>query len=501
MMPLTLTSGLRTAAMRTPDKIALTDSERRLSYRQLINRVNRVVHLVRDMAIKPGNRAAILAPNCLEYIEIVAGLGDAGIAVATVNYRLNRREISQILNDCQARVLFIHPDCTTLLDREACPSLREVVVIDADYQATINRQASEPAQLARDELDTFSIPYTSGTTGTPKGVMLPHRARALTFFAMAVEYGCFNSTCHFLAIAPLCHGAGFAFAFAPLFFGGSVEIMQRFDAQQVLEVLKRRVHDGIFLVPTHFEAIFSLPQATLGRLRGHALTAIISNASALPQSLKEKIIAYFGDGLLHETYGSTEGGIVTNLRPDKQLAKINCVGLPFQGTEVELRNDAGEPVKAGEPGELFSRNLTGFSGYWQRPGETQDTLDAHGWITVGDVAVRDDEGYIYIIDRKKDMIISGGINIYPRQIEATIESIEWVKEAAVVGVSDAKWGEAIKAFVVRHPTAASHKEQEITDYCGNHLAGFKVPRTVEFIDTLPRNATGKLLRRELRKRS
>jgi long-chain acyl-CoA synthetase len=344
----------------------------------------------------------------------------------------------------------------------------------------------------------FTIPYTSGTTGRPKGVLVSHRSRILNFYGMAAEYGCYSPDDRFLAIAPLCHGAGLAFAAAAIYFGGHTQLMNGFDPEAVLRSLTNDKLTGVFMVPTHFHGIFDLPETVLAQHRGAGLRAIISNAAPLPQPTKERIISHFGDGLLHETYGSTEAAIVTNLRPVDQLRKQSCVGLPFNSTLVSIRNESGEECPPGEAGELFSRSPFLFNGYWNNPEETANALQA-GWVTAGDVACRDDEGYIFIVDRKKDMVISGGINIYPREVENVLSQVPAIVEAGVIGVPDERWGERLKAFVVLEP-GTEFDQQEATAFCESQLAKFKVPREFEVIDRLPRNISGKLVKADLRKR-
>lgn len=498
--PLTVSAGLRASAARSPDKTALECGGRSLTYRELRGRVDRVVEWIRELGIESGDRVAVIAPNCIPYIELVVGISDAGAAAVTVNYRLGPGEIRDILRDCGARVAFVHPALNDAVDKALDVAnrleLTQRVTLDHDYEARVGSAGGPVNDINRDEWLPFSVPYTSGTTGAPKGVLISHRSRSMSFYGMSVEYGCFHGECRFLALAPLCHGAGFAFGYAPLFFGGTVTLLERFDAESVLRILHEGQHDGVFMVPTHFEAIFALPPEVLKSCRGHALTAIISNASRLSQPLKERIVDHFGTGLLHETYGSTEAGIVCNMRPKRQLEKRECVGLPFHGNLVELRDPEGRPVTDGEPGELFSRNLTGFNGYLNNPEASDEAVDADGWISVGDIARRDSEGYIYIVDRKKDVIISGGINIYPREVEAVIETLAGVREVAVSGRPDEKWGEAVKAFIVADPSTTI-SEDDVVSVCREHLAGFKVPREVAFIDGLPRNASGKIMRRAL----
>jgi acyl-CoA synthetase (AMP-forming)/AMP-acid ligase II len=493
---LTLGQGIRTAARRAPDKTAVRLGERRLSYGQLTTRMARLANVGREaLGLQAGDRVALLAPNCPEYVEIVAGLSDLGVVVATLNPRLTRAELDTIIDDCMPRALFVHPEC-----RGAVASSWEnelaIVEIGKDYEVLLSRAGDRTVVPEITEWSPFALAYTSGTTGRPKGVLLSHRSRALTFLAMAAEYGCFGQEDHFLALAPMCHGAGFVFACAPLFFGGTVSLFNSGDPEAILKRLGERDVTGVFMVPTHFSRLFSLPASVLGAHRSHALRAIISNAAALSQPLKESAIEQFGDGLLHETYGSTEAGIVTNIRPRDQLRKPGSVGLPFANMEVELRDEAGGIAPAGAVGELYCRGPTTFNGYWNRPEETAETL-VDAWVTVGDMAVRDEDGFISIVDRKKDMVVTGGLNVYPREIENVIASLPGVREVAVVGLPDAEWGERLHAFIVADEKARPSRDV-IAEACRARLAGYKLPKGVSFIHELPRNAGGKVLKRELR---
>ncbi|MCX7180416.1 MAG: AMP-binding protein [Proteobacteria bacterium] len=465
-MPITISSGIRASAARTPSKVALSEDKRSLTYAQLVENIDRVETLASvGLQLKPGEHVALMAPNCIEFIEIVCGLADAGLATAMVNPRLTAKEAAYICNDSQAQILFVHASLEEVARAASLETVREIIVIGKDYAQRLAASPPQKSHLRIAETDIFALPYTAGTTGQPKGVLLPHRSRVLTFFSMAVEYGCYSIDDRSLAIAPLYHGAGFAFAMAPM-------------------------------VPTHFNALFGLGEATLKKYQCPALKTIISNAAPLPQTTKQRIVNYFGAGILHETYGSTEGGIVCNLRPADQLRKIQCVGMPFPCTEVRLLDTSGKEVPQGEVGELYSRSPFLFSGYWGKPEASKEAFKGE-WMTVGDMARKDEEGFIYLVDRKKDLIISGGVNIYPREIEEVLHAHPAVAEAAVIGVPDDYWGEAVKAYVACRKGATVTKE-ELIAFCQTSLAGFKLPKTIEFIDMLPRNAAGKVLKTELR---
>ena len=264
----------------------------------------------------------------------------------------------------------------------------------------------------------------------------------------------------------------------------------------MLRALKSGRFTGIFMAPTHFRQIFKLLQDVLAACRAPPIRTIISNAAPLSQAMKEQIIDYFGAGILHEVYGSTEGGIISNLRPSDQLRKQRCVGLPFPATLVKVLDETGAECPPGVAGELFSKSPFVFSHYWRNETETQDAVRG-GWVTVGDIARFDEDGFLYIVDRKKDMIISGGVNIYPREIEEALATHPDVIDSAVVGVSDEHWGEAIKAFIVRRSGRVVLKDV-LSRYLAGKITRYKVPRHFEFIAELPRNANGKILKTALR---
>jgi acyl-CoA synthetase (AMP-forming)/AMP-acid ligase II len=495
--PVTMASGIRMNAMREPGKTALIHEDRRLTFAQLVDRIDRVSAMAVGLGLLHGDRAAIVSGNCLEFIEIVDGLAEAGIAVATPNPRQTALELGYILNDCGARVVFVSPQAEPLVRAADCPAIERIIVIGPAYEALLAEARAGAVLPVIDEWDAFSIPYTSGTTGQPRGVVLPHRARALAGFCMASEFGCYGPDDYFLAVTPMFHGAGFSFAHAVVFFGGTCEILTAFEPEITLRRLSESGASGTFLVPTIFNAIFALERPVLDRWRSFRLKALMSNAAPLPQKTKEVIVAYFGDGMLHEMYGSTEGGIVCNLRPRDQLRKQQCVGGPFMMNHVKLLDDDGNPTRQGEVGELYSTSPCLFLGYWNNPQATQAAM-RDGWFSAGDLAWQDEDGCYYIVDRKKDMYISGGVNVYPREVEELLFRLPGVREASVVGVQDDYWGEAGRAFLVMQPGSTIAPDAVIAA-CRENLAGYKVPRHVAFIDMLPRNAAGKVLKTELRK--
>ena len=492
-LPLGIADGIRSSTGRTPGKVALAEGERSLTYSDLLARIERVAHGTRHgLGLEAGQHVAVMAPNCLEYIELICGTASAGVPAAMINARSSAREAQVICDDAEARVLFVHPSVEDLRDLDLA-SVERIIVLGGEYERWLAEAKTGRPEPAPEEWSTFCIPYTSGTTGEPKGVLLPHRARALVFFAMAVEFGCFGSDDRALAFAPLYHGAGFAFAAAPVFFGGFCEILSRFEPEIVL----RRLVDGgmtnVFMVPSHFHGLFA-PGVGVRERPAH-LRAIISNAAPLAQATKEQIVASFGEGLLHECYGATEAGITSNLRPADQLRKERCVGLPFPCTEVRLLDEDGQDVPDGEVGELYSRSPWMFGGYWKRPDATRAAMRGP-WFSPGDLARRDDEGYLYIVDRKSDRIISGGVNIYPGEVEDVVARHPAVQEVAVFGVPDERWGEAVQAAVVLRPGEPA-TVAEILAACGE-LGRYKLPKRIEFVDALPRNTVGKVLRRALR---
>jgi len=496
---LSLAAGLRAAMCRHPGKIAYRHGQKTRTYARLLERIDRVSTLLQaGLGLSPGTHGAIVARNSIEYMEIVIGASQAGVALATVNPKLSMAEVSAICADAGARVIFADPDLAESLRDAGLAGAPTIIAIGPELEDWLARSRDSVVPVPVQEWDVFTIPYSSGTTGKPKGVLVPHRSRILSLFGMAVEYGCYGPDDRFLAIAPMCHGAGMVFALAPIFFGGYAEIMDRFEPEQVLRSLGAEGITGFFGVPTHFHGLLGVAPTLLQACRSQSLRAVISNAAALPQAMKERLVDYFGTGLLHETYGSTEAGIVTNLRPPDQLRKLQCVGQPFPCTLVELRRPDGSVCDPDEVGELFSRSPYLFNGYWGRPAETAEAL-RDGWVTVGDLARRDSEGHIYIVDRLKDMVISGGVNIYPREVEEVIFRHPAVADVAVVGVPDERWGEALKAFIVVR-SGATLGPEALLAFLEGQIARMKTPKHVEFLDQIPRNAGGKVLKTVLRAR-
>ena len=491
-----ISDGIRASARRTPHKVAITEGLRTLTYQQLIHRIDRVSNLAHfGLKLRHGDRVALFMKNRLEYMELVCGLSSAGIAVATIGPNSSVPEVKFLCEDSGARILFVDQELLEVAYAANTACLEQIIVVGDDYESLLNQASSNVLDGNVSEHDIFSIPYTSGATGRPKGVLLSHRGRVLSCYAMASEHGAYGPDDRAVATTPMFHGAGFLMALVPIFFGGSVEILPKFDIHNLMSTIERTRATSAYMVPTHFAALFSGDSGGK-KYNTSSLKALISGTAPLAQSMKSQIIEQFGEGILFERYGTTETNIVSALRPIDQLRKIACVGQCLPATYIQVLNDDGEPAAAGVVGELAVSSPYCFSGYHNLPVET--TYSTNGdWFITGDLARVDEEGYLYIVDRKNDMIITGGENVYPREVEEVLLMHPSISECAVVGIPHPYWGEEINAYVVLKSNAQT-TVQELDNFCRLHLSKYKTPKHFKFSSDLPRNSMGKILRRKLR---
>jgi acyl-CoA synthetase (AMP-forming)/AMP-acid ligase II len=499
---LTIASGIRAFAVATPSAIAIHDGRRELTFAALHERSCRVGSGLLSAGLNPGDRVAVLMGNRLDYPEIAAGLAMAGLAMVPLNPRLTAGEISYILGHSSARAVIMDDAYASAagpvvenLGIKVVWSLDGTTVGPAYEEALARAPAADPAAGVT-ELDTFCVAYTSGTTGRPKGVEISHRSRSLTFYAAALEWG-LGPGRRTIAVAPMHNGAGFAFAYGAAYCGGTVSMLRAFDPELLLAEIARRRAQSVFLVPTHAQMIRALGPGAVSRHDLSSLDTLYFNAAALPWTLKEWVLDTFPHCGVHELYGSTEAGIVTNLRPGDARRKPGSVGHPWFATEVRLLGPDGLQVPPGVPGELYSRSPYLMSGYLHDDAATAACTTPDGFLSAGDIAIADEEGFISIVDRAKDVIITGGTNVYPREVEDTLLSDPGVADVAVIGTPDEMWGERITACWVRRP-GVQVTEAALESRCRSQLAGYKVPRLWREMPSLPRSAAGKVLKRELR---
>jgi len=493
---------LRFFANRHPDKPAVYYLDKTITYRELNIRANKLGNKLLSLGFRANDRVAILMCNCSEYIEVVFGMAKIGVIPVCINFRLVGEEIKYIVNDSDSKGLILEEEFI-----EKIVPIIDQLRIDPDkyyfvgegtqggmtsYETLFESASAENPPINVDENSCFVMCYTSGTTGKPKGVVASHKSKIFEFLAQAAEYR-INEDDIQLVAAPLCHSGGMFLALARLIVGGTLCIKERFDPEEALKLIEEKRATNTFMVPTMLNAILELPESTRSKYDVSSMRVISCAGAPLPTSVKERVIDYFHKGGLYEHYGSTEAGVVTLLKPIDQMRKVRCAGKPFLGVEIRLLNTEKEQVSVGEVGEIYIKSPFMMDGYYKGGKEGFEG----DWFASGDLAKQDGEGYFYIVDRMKDMIISGGENIYPAEIEDVLYSNPKILEAAVIGVPDEKWGESVKALIVLNEGQTSNQD-EIIGYCRDKLAGYKRPTSVGFVPELPKNTSGKILKWVLR---
>ena len=509
---LTLADAIASHARLTPEKTGVMDSTRSLTFSQWESRACALANGLLGLGLKKGDRVALLAYNCIEWMELYVGLAKAGLVAVPINFRLSPDEIAYIVRNSGASAVIVQ---AALCDR--IDGIRAALPIEAHcyihfgapaphgylaYEALINASDCASVPVAVDGADTFALMYTSGTTGRPKGAIRNHGGNAQIAIATALEMQ-FGRDDRALLVMPMCHANSLYFCVTFAYLGATIVIDDRssFDPEALIAILAQQGITFTSLVPTHYVMILALADAVKAKYDVSAVDKLMISSAPARKELKLAIMAYFSNCKLHELYGSTELGWVTLLRPEQQINKLGSVGREwaFSGA-IKLLGTDGKEVPDGEVGELYSRTPYVFDGYWDNPEKTAEAFSGK-WCSVGDMARRDSDGFIYLVDRKSNMIISGGENIYPTEVESALASHPKVKDVAVIGMPDDKWGEIVKAIVILHPDQ-DVAEGELLEWCKTRLAGFKRPRSIGFVTeaAMPRTATGKIQHRLLRER-
>ena len=500
--PMNIANGVREFARATPAADAVVDGDRRLTYSALHDRSSRVANALLGRGLHTGDRVAFICPNRLEFPEVAAGVAKAGMVMVPINPRSTPSEAAFIVDHSGARAVIADGAfADTATAAASAGQMRAQLSIGGPdtgepYESVLEASPATDPRVWVDETSPFVIAYTSGTTGAAKGVMISHRSRCLTFYCSALEWG-LGPGRRTMAVSPMHHGGGFAFAYAAIHTGGTLAMLGAFDPELFLTLVERHRIHSTFLVPTHARIIRDLGDDAIGRFDLSSLRTMYFNAAAFPHDLKLWTLDAFPHVGLHELYGSTEAAVVTNLRPEDQRRKQQCVGPPWFMNEVRLLDSDHNSVAAGTPGELYSRSPFLMNGYYRDPDATAEATTEDGFFSAGDIAVADDENFIYIVDRKKDLIITGGVNVYPREVEEVLIRHRSVRDVAVVGLPSQDWGEAVTAVVVTAP-GVTVPPGELDTLCRTELSRHKVPRRYVAVEELPRNAAGKILKRQLR---
>lgn len=488
-------------ATHETDRTAMVFEDQSWTYGTLWNRSCRLATALHDRGLKPRDRIAILATNRPEYVEAYLAIALLGAAAVPMNFRYTPGEVDYVLGQSGARALITMPELLDPIQQLLATSFPEVqenlFVIGGgngaglDYEELLSEGRASVPDVVADPENCFFQGYTAGTTGFPKGCVNPHKGFVDFFKRTATQYRLTEEDRELVA-APLFHEAPTLFTLTQIFLGGMVVVTDDPSPTNLFRVIEKHRTTWTFLVPTMWQGLVDAASDS-GDVR--SMRVLVSAGQPLLTKTKEGLMEVFPDAGLNEFYGGTEVGIVTNLGPEDQRRKVRSVGRPVFGYHVRLLQE-GVEVPDGETGEIYIRGPILLREYFENPEATAKAF-REDWISLGDMGRFDEEGYLYIVDRKNDMIITGGENVFPNEIEATVHEHPSVDGAVVVGVPDERWGEAIKLVVVPG-NPATFDPDELMDFCRQRLAAYKCPKSIDVVDELPMSSFGKILRREVR---
>lgn len=498
--------GLKIFAKNNPNDVAINFYDKSLTFQQLYQRVNALANSLLDLGVRKGDHIAVYMRNRVEMPEIFYAISSVGAVCVPINYMVVGDGLVQLLNSSDSKYIFLEPDLQPQFEQVK----GQLRIIHDDTTIMLGSQSSgnyvfyekllkngsqdDPGIMVTSQ-DTAAIIYSSGTTSLPKGIVFTQDILINRVLHAAVEWKMNYSAVSLISI-PMYHNAGYLNTLFLSVFGCKLIIMKEFNPEQVLQFISQHKVSHALMVPTQYHYLLQVP--TLEQYDLSSLELLVSSASPLSEAHKRRIVEVFKCNL-SEYYGCTETFVITGLRPEEIMNRSASVGKNLEWAEIRLVDDDGNDVGVGEDGEFVSRGPTSFCNYYNLPEETEKSFFPGGWFRTGDMGKMDEEGYYYLLDRKKDMIISGGVNIYPKDIEETMQTHPAVFDVAVIGVSDEVWGESVKAYVVLKPEQQS-SEQELIEYCNAKLAKFQRIKHLEFLAALPRNPSGKVLKRELRLR-
>jgi long-chain acyl-CoA synthetase len=488
------------------DRIAVRCGADGITFRRLDETSDRLADALAGLGLVHGDRIALFVPSSLEFVQAFAAAVKGGFIGVPVSHRLTAAEVAVILDDCRPRVILVNRDTrdTFLAAASSAPGMLALACDGAvgdelDLDALIASGAPGPRAPLPVDVDDCMICYTSGTTGRPKGAIVTHaNVAVLNGFVQRVQLGLTPDDV-LLATTSIGLRTGFARLGNMLGIGCTLVVMPKFEVRTAAAIIEDQGITVLSLVPTIARMMLTEIERDPGRFS--SLRVLLATGEAFPLAVKERLVKALPQLRIFSYFGMTEAGVVTCLFPEEQFTHPASLGRPIPGVEIRLTRDDGSEAPTGEVGEMWARTgrpgtLITMRGYFNRPEANEETI-VDGWLRTGDLARFDADGYLYIVDRKKDMVLSGGMNIYSKEVEGVLLTHPAVRDAAIVGVPDEIYGEAVAAYLELEP-GTTVTEEEIIAHCRRHLAGYKKPKYVRVVDELPRNSSGKTLKYRLR---